>query len=1060
MTRGGMLLLGRRLVGLIVLLAVVAGVPALLAGIGGNPIPSALPAWHEIRAALSSPDDGSLFLGLLLYVAWAAWATFAFSVLVEVAARVWRHPVPRLPALRMQQRAAATLVGLVMAVGPQVAAATAASAAPAAPAVAHSQMVTPPGGAAIQADITPAFPGARAAATDPAAGQPQTRTHVVRTGETLWSIAERELGDGARFPEIAELNYGRQQPDGHTLERAHWIHPGWELQIPITAGPAHGSGYTVRAGDTLSQIAQDRLGDASRYPEIAQASHLTDPDVIDVGWPLTIPGQTAPTPAAAAPAHGTPKPPAAAVQPAIPQPPPPAKVRPQQPPPPIQPGRSQPAAQPTKPVEHPAAAIRPSDSFIDEAPSVRTVAGVGALLAAGVIGLITVRRRAQQRRRRPGHRLPMPAGEAAAVEQELRATADPLSVTTVDLALRTLAADCAQTGQPLPVVRAGRLTADQFDLYLAEPAHLPAPWQGTADNTVWTLDADLDGLLDQTAAQDVPAPYPSLVTIGHDPDDGHVFLDLEYLGALGLTGDPEQTRQVLAAIAVELATSQWADDLQVTIVGAHPELGDALQTGRIRYLPSAGHILDELTARARQDRTVLADAGAADLNHARAGRTAAGAWTPEIVLLPGELTGRQRRLLVDLVDQLPRVAVAAVTGGEAVGEWSLRLDGSDEAVLEPIGLRIRPQRIDDRTYRHVLDVMAVADTDDETSGPATVEPRLADLPDLPDGGGDRYGPAAEQAPPAPPAGAAEEPTPDGPVLPEAERSAEDPLDTGDTPPVQAEQSDQDDEQPTPAVEAGLHPLPLQAPRILVLGPVELIGARGVVEPTKAARLTELAAFLTLNPGSAAGAIDAAYSPHKPLTDNGRVGALSRLRRWLDADTGGDTYLPRHPERGRYRLSPQVSTDWADWCRLLPNGPEAAATETLEAALRLVRGQPFEGAKARYYAWAEPLKQEMITATVDAAYELARRRLLEGRWRAAEEAAAKGLRLEPGYEPLWRLRIMAAHYSGNPAAQQEAIDRLMVIADGLGGDLEDETEQLLEELRTNPTPRRDIAARAL
>jgi len=254
-------------------------------------------------------------------------------------------------------------------------------------------------------------------------------------------------------------------------------------------------------------------------------------------------------------------------------------------------------------------------------------------------------------------------------------------------------------------------------------------------------------------------------------------------------------------------------------------------------------------------------------------------------------------------------------------------------------------------------------------------------------------------------------------------------------------------------------MPRQAPRILLLGTVDVVNARGVVEPSKASRLTELAAFIALNPGSDAGAIDAAYSPHKPLTENGRVGALSRLRRWLEGDAAGTPYLPRHPEGGKYRFR-EVTTDWQDWCELIPDGPQAAATEALEAALHLVRGQPFEGARARYFAWAEPLKQEMITAIVDGAYELARRRLLDGRWRAAEEAAAKGLHLEPGYEPLWRLRIMAAHYSGNTAGQQEAIDRLMVIVSGLGGDLEEETEQLLQELKTNTPPRRDIAARAL
>lgn len=51
--------------------------------------------------------------------------------------------------------------------------------------------------------------------------------------------------------------------------------------------------YTVKKGDTLSQIAQDQYGDANRYPEIFDANRdiLIDPDRIRPGQVLSIPGK-------------------------------------------------------------------------------------------------------------------------------------------------------------------------------------------------------------------------------------------------------------------------------------------------------------------------------------------------------------------------------------------------------------------------------------------------------------------------------------------------------------------------------------------------------------------------------------------------------------------------------------------------------------------------------------------------------------------------------------------------------------------------------------------------
>jgi len=47
--------------------------------------------------------------------------------------------------------------------------------------------------------------------------------------------------------------------------------------------------YTVRPGDTLSKISKHFYGDANRYPQIAKANHLDNPDQIKPGQQLLIP---------------------------------------------------------------------------------------------------------------------------------------------------------------------------------------------------------------------------------------------------------------------------------------------------------------------------------------------------------------------------------------------------------------------------------------------------------------------------------------------------------------------------------------------------------------------------------------------------------------------------------------------------------------------------------------------------------------------------------------------------------------------------------------------------
>ncbi|MFZ0161047.1 MAG: hypothetical protein WAL50_18610 [Kineosporiaceae bacterium] len=624
---------------------------------------------------------------------------------------------------------------------------------------------------------------------------------------------------------------------------------------------------------------------------------------------------------------------------------------------------------------------------------------MGALLAAGLMGALGTRRRLQNLRRRPGQARPVaPPPAISATEQTLRAVADPLGVHTVDLVLRTLARHCATAGQPLPALRALRMTRTHVELYLATPTELPPPWttpNGSGLGALWRLEPDEAPILDPADLADIPAPYPALVTLGHElDDDAHFLVDLEYLGSLAVTGPAERVRSVMAALALELATSAWADDVQVTVVGEFAALEDTLATGRIRYLPAVGRALDGLGERVAGDRAALAGAGAHDLRAARASATAPATWTPEILVVASPLTATQKEQLHDLLTASPRTAFAVVTADGSVGTWTLQIpDDAEPATLLPIGMRLRPQFVDDETRSRVLQLMEHADPE------SAAEPNLHDWELL----------APE------------------PILAELPTTS-----------VTA------DEQ----VLAPVPPPVADAPLVRVLGSVTVEGVHGSVETSKRARLTELVAYLALNPGVEHRQIDEAIWPGRRHEDNlnTRNTATSKARAWLGRDDADEDYLPRHAAGEGYRLSPMVRTDWALWLDQVGEGALTASTGQLEAALTLVRGRPFDGVHPRRYTWAEPLRQQMITQIVDVSYELARRRLMEGRWQAAESAVVVGLMVEPAWEPLWRLRIMAAYEGRNPAAVREAVARLLAVTDALETDLDPSTLTLLEAVR--------------
>ncbi len=148
-----------------------------------------------------------------------------------------------------------------------------------------------------------------------AAGGPVT--YRVKPGDTLSGIAARVLGEADRWRELATLN-GIANPRalqvGQTLKLpadcscpAPTGPTNRPVELPEAPRPAAALTHTVRAGETLSRIAEIHLGDADRWREIADANGIADPRALQAGQTLKVPGAVAsPKPEAPAP---TPKPP-------------------------------------------------------------------------------------------------------------------------------------------------------------------------------------------------------------------------------------------------------------------------------------------------------------------------------------------------------------------------------------------------------------------------------------------------------------------------------------------------------------------------------------------------------------------------------------------------------------------------------------------------------------------------------------------------------------------------------------------------------------------------------
>ncbi len=230
------------LAALMVLLFLVAGVPAALVLFLGWPFPEQMPT----PAILSAPIDRAMVAHILAVLVWLAWVHFTVAVIVETTAEITgiRGPI-RIPGLAGSQALARHLIAAVLMLTAAVVTMPTGLSRPVkvslnTMAVSHAASSSSDYCQATSAAAAP--PGSPTATREPRkTGLPAaTKFYMVRpphggSHESLWEIAERHLGSGRRYREIFELNAGRIQPDGNALRLESLIRPGWILHMPDDA---------------------------------------------------------------------------------------------------------------------------------------------------------------------------------------------------------------------------------------------------------------------------------------------------------------------------------------------------------------------------------------------------------------------------------------------------------------------------------------------------------------------------------------------------------------------------------------------------------------------------------------------------------------------------------------------------------------------------------------------------------------------------------------------------------------------------------------------------------
>jgi hypothetical protein len=788
--------------------------------------------------------------------------------------------------------------------------------------------------------------------------------HRVVGGDTLWQIAEDELGDPRRYPEIAEANRGDLQPDGRRLAEPDLILPGWVLEIPgrVDTGSRPSPDQSPAAGEREA-VAETHAGtEREATAPVASRSPSDGTDLDSDGPPeaaIPLPGPTAMAPIdrAVTDLSASTAPPAQTGAAGGPLPldrgslaPPTSEEEPDGGAPPdvtiagtlADPdsgaGGTDGEAQD---IEEPE--LDPDSAATAGGMAIALPAGgvVATLLLAGVGAELMRRRRQFQRHRRPGERMPASGPGAQQVERAARAAGREPGLDLLTRALVQLADEAEASGHAVPDVRSVRVGEQSVVLDLAVPSGPAIAPFVAADDTRWALSQEL-------LVAELPDRSPALtglLTLGFTGAEA-VLLNLESVGTLAVTGPEEATAAVLRGLAADLAFGPSSALTERLLCLADPAVAEAVDAGGIGVERDPARAASALTA-AMATPTPSGPASA---------RTASEVGDPLLIVLSDHT----------LDVRVPaRSGCALITSAPVAGAGAtLVVDGSGMAVLLPEREQLAPQHLTPASSRDIVEALGATDlpeADPVQAGLWEAPPSASGVIDL------RESVSLSGAV-------------GDPGWREEQRLLPLELDTGG-----------------PATEGTA----AAVPRVLVLGEVLVENAHGKCESTRIGRLAETAAFVLLNPGSRPSELQGALWPGRRSNPQTCRQMISRARTWLGRTDAGEPYLMTFAEsEGRLRLRAEVGSDWADFQRLADLGlADPEDTEHLTAALALVRGRPFGAVASRELPWADLHINEMISLIGDVAHALAVRHERSGQRSAARDAALRGLRTESESEVL-------------------------------------------------------------